>query len=181
MKKVTIYTDGGCQGNPGIGGWASILVYGDKRKEISGGAPATTNNRMELQASIEALSLLKEPCEVEIVTDSQYLRQGVTAWIHGWKRNGWLTKSKQPVKNEDLWRKLDECVGRHKVHWKWVKGHSGHGENERCDELAGAAVSEIRTKYSPEQLQKLLEEFQRTQSAPPIGTPSLFAPASLPG
>src|SRR5687768_11382866 len=113
MKKVTIYTDGGCQGNPGVGGWAAILAHGEKRKELSGGAPATTNNRMELLASIEALATLKEPCEVELVTDSQYLRQGVTTWIHSWKRNGWKTKTKEPVKNSDLWRRLDECVSAH--------------------------------------------------------------------
>ena len=175
MKKVTIYTDGGCQGNPGVGGWAAILAYGDLRKEISGGEPATTNNRMELRASIEALSSLKEPCEVEIVTDSQYLRQGVTSWIHGWKCNGWKTRNKEPVKNSDLWRKLDECASLHKIQWQWVKGHAGHAENERCDTLAGAAMSAIRKEHTPEQLKKLLAEFKRAQTLP---EPGLFDSAS---
>ena len=178
MKKVTIYTDGGCQGNPGVGGWAAILAYGDLRKEISGGEPATTNNRMELRASIEALSSLKESCEVEIVTDSQYLRQGVTAWIHGWKRNGWITRNKEPVKNADLWRRLDECTGRHQIEWKWVKGHAGHAENERCDELAGIAMSEIRKKHSPQQLKTLLAEFKQSQSPKPAGLFDSIGPRS---
>ncbi len=164
MKKVTIHTDGGCQGNPGPGGWAAVLRYGEHKKELSGGAPATTNNRMELQAAVEALSALKMPCEVEFYTDSQYLRQGITAWLFSWKRNGWMTKDKKPVKNEDLWRALDSATAKHKVHWKWVKGHAGDAGNERCDELAGKQMDLIRKKYPPEQLKALLKEFKASQN-----------------
>ncbi|RYD42833.1 MAG: ribonuclease HI, partial [Verrucomicrobiaceae bacterium] len=164
MKKVTIHTDGGCQGNPGPGGWAAVLRYGEHKKELSGGAPATTNNRMELLAAVEALSALKTPCEVEFYTDSQYLRQGITTWLFSWKRNGWRTKDKQPVKNEDLWRALDLATAKHKVDWKWVKGHAGDAGNERCDELAAKQMSLIRKKHTPEQLKALLQEFKASQS-----------------
>lgn len=125
MKHVIIHTDGGCHGNPGPGGWAAVLSYGEHRRELSGGVAETTNNRMELQAAIEALSVLKEPCVVTLYTDSSYLRQGISSWVKGWKRNGWLTRDKEPVKNAELWRKLDECAQPHKIEWKWLKGLLG--------------------------------------------------------
>src|SRR5262245_22437153 len=133
---VVIYSDGACSGNPGPGGWGALLIYGDKRKELKGGEALTTNNRMELQAATEALDALKRPCTVELHTDSQYVRNGIMQWIHRWKANGWRTAGKDPVKNEDLWRRLDEAQKRHKISWHWVKGHAGHVENERADELA---------------------------------------------
>lgn len=160
MKKVVIHTDGGCHGNPGPGGWAAVLTYGRHVRELSGGAPATTNNRMELQAAIEALSILKESCAVELHTDSQYLRQGITQWIAGWRRNGWRTSTKQPVKNADLWRALDAACAPHHIQWCWVKGHAGNVGNERCDELAGVAIAHIKATHSPAQLKALLKEFQ---------------------
>lgn len=163
MKKVTIHTDGGCHGNPGPGGWAAVLAYGTRTKEISGGAAATTNNRMELQAAIEALRVLKEPCEVEFFTDSEYLRKGISEWIWGWKKNGWMTKTKQPVKNADLWRDLDAQLQSHKITWKWLKGHAGHEGNERCDALAQLAIDEIRRTHTKEQLSALLAEFSAGQ------------------
>ena len=134
--RVVVFTDGACSGNPGPGGWGAILVWGEREKTLSGGEALTTNNRMELTAAIMALEALKRPCAVELHTDSQYLRGGVTQWIHGWKRNGWRTADKKPVKNDDLWRRLDEAAQRHKVDWRWVKGHAGHAMNERADELA---------------------------------------------
>ena len=142
--KVTIYTDGACKGNPGPGGWGAILFYGDKKKEIHGGEPATTNNRMELMAAIQALELLNRPCKVELHTDSQYVMKGVTEWIRGWKARGWRTADKKPVKNEDLWRRLDEARLRHDVDWRWVKGHAGHDLNERADALARKGLQETR-------------------------------------
>jgi ribonuclease HI len=135
-RAVVIHTDGACSGNPGPGGWGAILEFDGRVKELSGGAPDTTNNRMELTAAIEALSKLKRACRVELHTDSQYLRNGVTKWIHGWKRNGWRTADKKPVKNADLWRRLDELIADHRVEWRWVKGHAGHDANERADKLA---------------------------------------------
>jgi ribonuclease HI len=136
MPTVTIYTDGACSGNPGPGGWGAILLSGAHRKEISGGEAATTNNRMELTAAIAALEALKGPSRVDIHTDSEYVQKGISAWIHGWKRNGWRNSLKQPVKNADLWQRLDAAQARHEVHWRWVRGHAGHMENERADELA---------------------------------------------
>lgn len=133
---VVIYTDGACSGNPGPGGWGAILIYGEHRKELKGGEQATTNNRMELMAAISALEVLKRPSEVELHTDSNYLKQGITAWIHSWKRNGWRTADKKPVKNAELWERLDAARSRHKIEWRWVKGHAGHTENERADALA---------------------------------------------
>ncbi len=133
---VVIYTDGACSGNPGPGGWGAVLIYGDARKEIKGGEPETTNNRMELRAAIEALEALKRPCRVELHTDSNYLKEGITSWIERWRANGWRTASKRPVKNAELWRQLDEARRRHEVRWHWVKGHAGEPENERADELA---------------------------------------------
>jgi len=143
VDKVTIYTDGACSGNPGPGGWGAILVSGTHRKEISGGDSDTTNNRMELLAAIRALQQLKRPIEVELYTDSKYVKQGITEWITRWKANGWRRKSGKrwlPVKNEDLWRALDEEVARHQVSFHWVEGHAGHAENERADELARTAI-----------------------------------------
>ena len=134
--RVTIWTDGACSGNPGPGGWGAIIRFGEREKEISGGDSLTTNNRMELTAAIEALNALTRPCAVDLWTDSQYVKGGITGWIEGWKRNGWRTAARKPVKNEELWRALDEAVARHDVAWHWVKGHAGHAENERADELA---------------------------------------------
>jgi len=142
VKKVQLITDGACLGNPGPGGWACILRYGDHTREMHGSAPHTTNNRMELAAAIEGLAALREPCEVEVVTDSEYLKNGITTWIHGWKRNGWKTSAKKPVVNQDLWTALDEQVSRHRVHWTWTKGHASHDDNNRCDELATRAARE---------------------------------------
>ena len=135
-QRVTVYTDGACSGNPGPGGWGVILQSGEHKKELKGGEPHTTNNRMELMAAISALEALKRPCTVDIHTDSQYLRNGIMSWIHGWKRNGWRTADKNPVKNVDLWKRLDEALAQHTVRWHWVKGHAGHDMNERVDELA---------------------------------------------
>lgn len=146
MKQITIFTDGGCIGNPGPGGWGAILKGESDTKELSGGEPATTNNRMELQAAISALSSLEETCQVTLYTDSQYLRQGITAWIISWKARGWITASRQPVKNADLWRQLDSVAGRHRITWKWLKGHAGHPENERCDQLAGAEMARMKNR-----------------------------------
>src|ERR1051326_980018 len=136
MKQITIYSDGACTGNPGPGGWAAVMKNGDKLLELSGGDPITTNNRMELQAAIEALQALDEPCRIEFFTDSVYLRDGITSWIAGWKARGWVTTEKKRVKNADLWRVLDAAVGRHEIAWRWVKGHAGNDLNERCDQLA---------------------------------------------
>jgi ribonuclease HI len=134
--KVVIHTDGACSGNPGPGGWGAILESGPHRKELKGGEAHTTNNRMELTAAIEALEALKGPSDVELYTDSNYLRGGITGWIKGWKRNGWRTADKKPVKNVELWQRLEQAGARHQVSWHWVKGHAGHDENERADELA---------------------------------------------
>ena len=137
---VEIHTDGACSGNPGPGGWGAVLRWRGRERELSGFEPATTNNRMELAAAIAALEALKRPSRVRLVTDSNYLRQGVTAWLAGWKRNGWRTASKQPVKNQDLWQRLDGALARHEVDWRWVRGHAGHPDNERADALARAAI-----------------------------------------
>jgi len=143
LKPVEIFTDGACKGNPGPGGWGALLRYGEQEKELYGGEPDTTNNRMELQAAISALASLKRSCSVVLTTDSQYLRQGIMSWLAGWKRNGWKTAARKPVKNIDLWQALDEQVARHEVDWRWVKGHSGHPENERADQLANRGVEEF--------------------------------------
>jgi ribonuclease HI len=140
VKKVQVITDGACSGNPGPGGWAAILRYNHHEKELWGSEPHTTNNRMEMTAAIEALRSLKENCEIEVVTDSEYLKKGITEWIHGWKRKGWMTAAKKPVVNQDLWKALDEQVGRHKTTWVWTKGHASHADNNRCDELAARAA-----------------------------------------
>ncbi len=140
MKPVRIYTDGACKGNPGPGGWGAILQYGETQKELKGCEANTTNNIMELTAVIRALDALKEPCEVDVTTDSSYVKNGISKWIHNWKCNGWKTAAKKPVKNKDLWQQLDAAVQRHHITWHWVKGHSGHPENERADELANEAI-----------------------------------------
>lgn len=141
---VAIWTDGACSGNPGPGGWGAILRYNGSERELSGGEAMTTNNRMELMAAIEALNALKRPCRVSLTTDSQYVREGITKWIHGWKKNGWKTADRKPVRNAELWQALDEAVRPHQVEWHWIKGHAGHAENERADELARAAIAQIR-------------------------------------
>ena len=141
---VEIHTDGACSGNPGPGGWGAILRYGDTERELSGGEPATTNNRMELMAAIRALEALKRPSRVRLHTDSQYLRNGITAWIHQWKRNGWRTSAKKPVANAELWQRLEAAMAPHAVDWLWVRGHAGHAENERADELARAGLKAAR-------------------------------------
>ncbi len=142
---VEIATDGACKGNPGPGGWGAILRQGARERELSGAESATTNNRMELMAAIMALRALKKPCRVELSTDSKYVMDGITKWIHGWQRNGWRTADKKPVKNAELWQALIEAARPHKIDWKWVKGHNGHPENERADELANAAIEAMRT------------------------------------
>jgi len=141
---VVIYTDGACSGNPGPGGWGAVLISGAHERELCGGEPATTNNRMELTAAIEALEALKKPCRVDLHTDSQYLRQGITQWMQSWKVRGWRTADRSPVKNEDLWRRLDTARNRHDVHWHWVRGHSGHPLNERADALARKGLEALR-------------------------------------
>jgi ribonuclease HI len=142
MSSVIIYTDGACRGNPGPGGWGAVLISGAHRKELKGGAAHTTNNRMELTAAIEALAALKRRCQVRLYTDSQYVRQGITEWIHSWKKRDWRTADKQPVKNVDLWQALDAQIERHDIEWHWVKGHAGVPENERADELANEGLEE---------------------------------------
>jgi ribonuclease HI len=142
---VVIHTDGACSGNPGPGGWGAILSFGDNRKELKGGEPHTTNNRMELMAAIAALSALRRPCLIDLHTDSQYLRDGIMKWIHGWKRNGWRTADKKPVKNVDLWKELDAAMSAHQVRWHWVRGHAGNAMNERADELAREGIAAVRS------------------------------------
>ncbi|WP_019959784.1 ribonuclease HI [Woodsholea maritima] len=144
MSLITIHTDGACSGNPGPGGWGAILEWRGHKKELKGGEADTTNNRMELMAAIQALEALKRASDVRLVTDSVYVRDGVTKWIHGWKRNGWKTANKKPVKNEDLWRRLDEATQRHRIQWDWVKGHAGDPGNERADELAREGIADLK-------------------------------------
>ena len=143
MKRVRLFADGSCHGNPGPGGWAALLEYDGRRRELSGAEPATTNNRMELRAVIEGLGALREPCEVEVWSDSRYVVDGMTSWLASWKQRGWKTADKKPVKNEDLWRSLDEAAARHRVTWHWVRGHDGHPENEMVDRLANAAIATL--------------------------------------
>ena len=147
MKKVQLITDGACLGNPGPGGWAAVLRFNEKMKEMWASEKHTTNNRMELTAAIEGLKVLKEKCEVEVVTDSEYVKNGITLWIHGWKKKGWLTAAKKPVVNQDLWQELDEQANRHNVTWTWTKGHANHADNNRCDELATRAAREQSSSH----------------------------------
>jgi ribonuclease HI len=176
LKRVIIHTDGGCEGNPGPGGWAATLESGDHRKEISGGTAATTNNRMELQAAIGALAALKQPCEVDFYTDSTYVREGITKWIASWKTRGWRTVGKRPVKNEDLWRALDAATTGHRIAWHWLKGHAGHAGNERCDQLAAAEIAKIKKQFTSAQLRAGVEAFQNARD-PNATEPGLFTPA----
>ncbi|MEH6466987.1 MAG: ribonuclease HI [Porticoccus sp.] len=143
MKELEIFTDGACRGNPGPGGWGALLRYAGKEKTLYGGEAETTNNRMELTAAIEALAELKQPCRVILTTDSEYVRQGITSWLENWKKRGWKTASKKPVKNVDLWQRLEDEAARHQVEWLWVKGHSGHRENEIADQLANRGIDEL--------------------------------------
>ena len=156
MSSVIIHSDGACEGNPGPGGWAAVLRSGGAVKEISGGEPATTNNRMELRAAIEALKSLKRRSTVDFYTDSTYLRTGISEWLPGWKARGWRTQARKPLKNADLWRELDALASRHRITWHWVKGHSGDPDNERADRLAQAEISKIKQQYGPEELSRLL-------------------------
>ena len=144
MKQIRAFTDGACSGNPGPGGWGAVLQFGDHERELHGGARNTTNNRMELTAAIEALKALSEPCQVTLTTDSTYVKDGITQWLANWKRNGWKTAAKKPVKNQDLWQALDHESARHEIDWCWVKGHSGHPENERADRLANLGTDVVR-------------------------------------
>ena len=146
MKQVMIFTDGACRGTPGPGGWGAVLLYGSTEKTLSGGEPDTTNNRMELMAAIMALEALTQPCQVVLTTDSRYVMDGITQWMANWKKRGWKTASKQPVKNADLWRRLDAACSKHTIEWQWVKGHSGHPENEKADALANRGIDELLQK-----------------------------------
>ena len=146
MKQVQAFTDGACSGNPGPGGWGAVLQFGDRERELYGGADDTTNNRMELTAAIEALKALKEPCEVSLTTDSTYVKDGITQWLVNWKKNGWKTAARKAVKNQDLWQQLDDQASRHRIVWRWVKGHSGHPENERADALANRGMDDVRER-----------------------------------
>ncbi|KPK67409.1 MAG: ribonuclease H [Acidithiobacillales bacterium SM23_46] len=143
MDKVAVFTDGACRGNPGPGGWGAILRFNEHEKELYGAERETTNNRMELMAAIQALEALKRPCEIAITTDSEYVRKGITEWLANWKRRGWKTADKKPVKNQDLWQRLEVATHRHQIRWHWIKGHSGHEENERADGLANRAIDEL--------------------------------------
>ena len=170
LKPVTIHTDGGCEGNPGPGGWGAVLECAGRRRELSGGDPATTNNRMELTAALEALAALREPCAVTLWTDSQYLREGITRWLANWKRRGWRTVAKQPVKNADLWRRLDAAAAPHRIGWQWLKGHAGDALNERCDVLASAEIARLKQTHSPARLREFLAAFKALPAgAPPSG------------
>jgi len=171
MKQVTIHTDGGCDGNPGVGGWAAVLSYSGQQREIGGGELATTNNRMELLAAIHALEALREPCAVELFTDSTYLRDGITKWIAGWKRKGWITTQKEPVKNEDLWRRLDAGATRHRIAWHWLRGHAGDALNERCDGRAQQEIARLKQTTSAAGRSAALAAFQASRA--PVAHPTL--------
>lgn len=150
MKKITIYTDGACKGNPGPGGWGVLLEYNGRKKTLHGGEPQTTNNRMEMMAAISALENLREACDITLFTDSKYVMQGLTEWLPGWKARGWRTASKQPVKNQDLWERLDAAVQRHKIDWRWVKGHTGDPGNEMADQLANQGIEQMQAARAAE-------------------------------
>lgn len=143
MKRIEIFTDGACRGNPGPGGWGALLRYGEHERELFGGEPDTTNNRMELMAAIRALETLREPCDVDLTTDSEYVRKGISEWLPAWKARNWKTSDRKPVKNADLWQQLEQAAARHTVRWHWVKGHSGHDENERADQLANRGIDSL--------------------------------------
>jgi ribonuclease HI len=149
VKRVALFTDGACRGNPGPGGWGALLRFGERERELWGGAATTTNNRMELQAAIEGLRALREPCDVTLTTDSTYVMKGITEWLPGWKARNWRTSARRPVKNAELWRELDAEAARHRIHWQWVRGHSGHPENERADALANRAIDELLARRAP--------------------------------
>ena len=144
MKRIEIFTDGACRGNPGPGGWGALLRYGEHERELFGGEPDTTNNRMELMAAIRALETLREPCDVDLTTDSEYVRKGISEWLPAWKARNWKTSDRKPVKNADLWQQLEAAAARHTVRWHWVKGHSGHDENERADQLANRGIDSLQ-------------------------------------
>lgn len=144
MKRIEIFTDGACRGNPGPGGWGALLRYGEHERELFGGEPDTTNNRMELMAAIRALETLREPCDVDLTTDSEYVRKGISEWLPAWKARNWKTSDRKPVKNADLWQQLEAAAARHTVRWHWVKGHSGHDENERADQLANLGIDSLQ-------------------------------------
>lgn len=150
MKKITIYTDGACKGNPGPGGWGVLLEYNGRKKTMHGGEPLTTNNRMEMMAAISALETLREACDITLFTDSKYVMQGLNEWLPGWKARGWKTASKQPVKNQDLWERLDAAVQRHKIEWRWVKGHAGDPGNEMADQLANQGIEQMQAAAASE-------------------------------
>jgi ribonuclease HI len=174
MNSVIIYTDGGCEGNPGPGGWGAVVRCGEVVREICGGELATTNNRMEMRAAIESLATLEARSEVCIFTDSQYLKNGITQWIIGWKRKGWVTSAKEPVKNVDLWQRLDALVEQHRVTWKWVKGHAGNADNERCDGLAGREIAKLKQQHSRAAREMALTMFKNPTPAPTLQQASLF-------
>lgn len=163
-KRVTIYTDGACRGNPGPGGWAALLIYGATEREISGGAPAATNNQMELRAAVEALAALNSSCHVDFYTDSAYLRNGVLRWIERWRTRGWMTNGQHPVKNLSLWKQLDSARSRHTVRWHWVKGHNGNAFNLRCDKLAKREIANINRTHSEVELRNSLNTFFRARA-----------------
>jgi len=144
LKRIEIFTDGACRGNPGPGGWGALLRYGEHERELFGGEPDTTNNRMELMAAIRALETLREPCDVDLTTDSEYVRKGISEWLPAWKARNWKTSDRKPVKNADLWQQLEQAAARHTVRWHWVKGHSGHDENERADQLANRGIDSLQ-------------------------------------
>lgn len=165
MTRIEIYTDGACRGNPGPGGWGATLEFGEHFRELSGAEADTTNNRMELMAAIESLNMLKEACDIDFHTDSEYVRNGITQWLAGWKRNGWRTAAKKAVKNADLWQRLDAANARHTVRWHWVKGHAGNDLNERCDELVQQAIAKVKENHSPGELAAALEQFKAAEGA----------------
>jgi ribonuclease HI len=170
LKQVRIYSDGACEGNPGPGGWAAILTHGKFEREISGGEAATTNNRMELSAAIHALAALNQKCKIDFYTDSQYLRKGISEWVHGWKRKGWRTSTKEPVRNADLWKELDRLASGHELTWHWVKGHSGDAMNERCDVLAVSEIAKLKKQFTRAELKAALAEFRSAQEVPKAAT-----------